>query len=148
MADIKTSTPTLVWALRILAAEIETPDGVASMAIVEAADRIEELRGLNDALAAALRGTVTMLESWHSDMPQHVGDKEPATLSAAHAALASAESCQPAKHQDSERLDRLHILFCITTDRCPEWRSFMGNWRDSGDIRGAIDAATNGGVNG
>lgn len=42
-APKKTSTPTLVSALRILAAEIESPDGVANMTIAEAADRIEEL---------------------------------------------------------------------------------------------------------
>ena len=39
----KTSTPTLVSALRILAGEIESPDGVANMAIGEGADRINEL---------------------------------------------------------------------------------------------------------
>ena len=42
-APHKTSTPTLVSALRILAGEIESPDGVANMAIGEGADRIAEL---------------------------------------------------------------------------------------------------------
>lgn len=43
MNDHKTSTPTLVSALRILAGEIQSDDGVANMTIAEAADRIEEL---------------------------------------------------------------------------------------------------------
>lgn len=43
MNDHKTSTPTLVSALRILAGEIQSADGVANMAIAEGADRIEEL---------------------------------------------------------------------------------------------------------
>lgn len=43
MNDHKTSTPTLVSALRILAGEIQSADGVANMVIAEGADRIEEL---------------------------------------------------------------------------------------------------------
>lgn len=39
----KTSTPTLISALRILASEVESNDGVANMTIAEGADRIEEL---------------------------------------------------------------------------------------------------------
>ena len=42
MSNHKTSTPTLVSALRILAGEIQSDDGVASAAIAEGADRIEE----------------------------------------------------------------------------------------------------------
>ena len=45
MSYHKTSTPTLVSALRILAGEIHSDDGVANMTIAEAADRIEELVG-------------------------------------------------------------------------------------------------------
>lgn len=43
----KTSTPTLISALRILAAEVESDDGVANMTIAEGADRIEELSSEN-----------------------------------------------------------------------------------------------------
>lgn len=45
----RTPTPTLIAALRILATEIQSPDGVANAAIAEAADRLEELeKGLRD----------------------------------------------------------------------------------------------------
>lgn len=39
----RTPTPTLIAALRTLAAEIQSPDGVANAAIAEAADRLEEM---------------------------------------------------------------------------------------------------------
>ena len=39
----KTPTKTIIEALRILAYDIESPDGVASMAILQAADRLELL---------------------------------------------------------------------------------------------------------
>lgn len=39
----RTPTPTLIAALRILASEIQSPDGVANAAIAEAADRLEEI---------------------------------------------------------------------------------------------------------
>ena len=48
----KTSTPTLVSALRILAGDIQSDDGVANMTIGEGADRIEELARDLAALAA------------------------------------------------------------------------------------------------
>lgn len=40
---MKTSTETLIKALRILAEDIKSDDGVANAAIAEAADRLEEL---------------------------------------------------------------------------------------------------------
>jgi hypothetical protein len=40
---MKTDTPTLIAALRILANEIESGDGVANAAIAEAADRLQEM---------------------------------------------------------------------------------------------------------
>jgi hypothetical protein len=43
MTAPRSSTETLVAALRVLAAEIQSPDGVANAAIAEAADRLEEL---------------------------------------------------------------------------------------------------------
>jgi len=39
----RSSTETLINALRVLAHDIETEDGVANAAISEAADRLEEL---------------------------------------------------------------------------------------------------------
>ena len=41
---MKSSTDTIIAALRILAVEIHSEDGVANAAISEAADRIEELQ--------------------------------------------------------------------------------------------------------
>ena len=38
------STTTLIAAMRILAADIQSDDGVANLAIAEAADRMEELQ--------------------------------------------------------------------------------------------------------
>jgi len=46
----RSSTETLIAALRILAAEIQSPDGVANAAIAEAADRLEELAACRQAL--------------------------------------------------------------------------------------------------
>jgi len=40
---MKTSTETLIEALRILAKDIQSDDGVANAVIAEAADRLEEL---------------------------------------------------------------------------------------------------------
>jgi hypothetical protein len=51
---MKTPTQTLSAALRILANDIESPDGVANAAILEAADRLEEL---HEAITAAVYGT-------------------------------------------------------------------------------------------
>jgi hypothetical protein len=43
-SPMKTDTPTLIKAMRLLASEIESDDGTANAAISEAADRIEELQ--------------------------------------------------------------------------------------------------------
>lgn len=40
---MRTSTPILIEALRILARDIQSEDGVANAAIAEAADRMQEL---------------------------------------------------------------------------------------------------------
>jgi ABC-type transporter Mla subunit MlaD len=62
MADKRTDTATLIQAMRILARDIQSDDGVANAAIAEAADRLEEqaatllLIAHNlDALAAGMR---------------------------------------------------------------------------------------------
>lgn len=41
---MKSSTETLIGAMRILAEDIQSADGVANVAIAEAADRLEELQ--------------------------------------------------------------------------------------------------------
>lgn len=46
---MKSSDETLIAALRILAAEIQSGDGVANAVIAEAAERIEELKREVDA---------------------------------------------------------------------------------------------------
>lgn len=46
MSNPRTSTPTLIGAMRILANDIQSEDGVANAAIAEAADRMEEMRGI------------------------------------------------------------------------------------------------------
>jgi hypothetical protein len=43
MGNMRSSTETIIGALRILANEIQSEDGVANAAIAEAADRMEEL---------------------------------------------------------------------------------------------------------
>ena len=42
-SEMKTDTPVLISALRILARDIISEDGVANATILEAADRLEEL---------------------------------------------------------------------------------------------------------
>jgi hypothetical protein len=51
---MKTTTQTLAAALRILANDIDSPDGVANAAIAETADRLEELQENLDILRSAL----------------------------------------------------------------------------------------------
>lgn len=71
MSGRKTSTPTLISALRVLAAEIECEDGVATMAIAEGADRIEELMGI---IAAALKAAPV------GHVPSHTAENLPAIV--------------------------------------------------------------------
>jgi len=51
---MKTKTETLIKALRILANDIESEDGVANAAIAEAAQRLEDLHEMNRKLLDAL----------------------------------------------------------------------------------------------
>lgn len=57
---MKTSTKTLAAALRILALEIQSPDGIANAAIAEAAERLEELE-------KALRDIENLHYGWDGD---------------------------------------------------------------------------------
>ena len=54
MMTKKTNTKTLIEAMRILARDIQSDDGVANGAISEAADRMEELQAQRDQLREAL----------------------------------------------------------------------------------------------
>jgi hypothetical protein len=47
---MKSPTSAIIKAMRILARDIESSDGVANSAIAEAADRLEELQRLNDSM--------------------------------------------------------------------------------------------------
>lgn len=47
---MKTDTNTLIDALRILARDIQSEDGIANAAIAEAADRLEKLQNLLDGM--------------------------------------------------------------------------------------------------
>jgi hypothetical protein len=42
----RTNTRTLIAAMRALASDIESPDGIANAAILEAAERLDEMRSL------------------------------------------------------------------------------------------------------
>jgi hypothetical protein len=51
---MRSDTPTLISAMRILAATVESDDGIANAAIAEAADRLEELHAEKAAIVAEL----------------------------------------------------------------------------------------------
>lgn len=61
------STETLITALRILAREIQSDDGVANAAIAEAADRLEDLQRENAALREELKEANRLLHVWSPD---------------------------------------------------------------------------------
>ena len=55
MSAPRTSTPTLIAAMRALARDIESPDGIANAAILEAAERLEQLSRLLGVASERLR---------------------------------------------------------------------------------------------
>lgn len=59
---MKTKTETLIKALRILANDIESEDGVANAAIAEGAQRLEELHEMNKNLLDVLIEADSMIE--------------------------------------------------------------------------------------
>ncbi|MBS1170603.1 MAG: hypothetical protein H6R01_1521 [Burkholderiaceae bacterium] len=65
----RSKTSTLVAALRILANDVQSQDGVANAALYEASERMHELSKQRDALIAAMTGAATKLEAdgdeWH-----------------------------------------------------------------------------------
>jgi len=64
----KTDTPTLIKAMRILARDIQSGDGVANAAIAEAADRLEEqsvaIEGLMRLVEKTQENQMSQIESW------------------------------------------------------------------------------------
>ncbi|MER2518610.1 MAG: hypothetical protein ABTR92_19805 [Candidatus Accumulibacter phosphatis] len=59
----RTDTPTLIKALQVLAAEIESDDGVANAAIAEGAQRLQELAQLARDMVDGIRHPVALRES-------------------------------------------------------------------------------------
>ena len=78
----KTDTKTLFKAMRILARDIQSDDGVANGAISEAADRIEELQAQRDRLREVLKELVFLI-----DHNQYFYDEEPTEMKRARKAL-------------------------------------------------------------
>lgn len=64
---MKSSTDTLIAALRILSRDIYCEDGVATAAIAEAADRLEELR-LTDAERTAVEAAIKCADLYDEEM--------------------------------------------------------------------------------
>lgn len=62
MTTPKTTTKVLTEALRVLAMDIQSEDGVANAAIAEAAGRLEELQAENKALREALEWALAQLD--------------------------------------------------------------------------------------
>lgn len=58
----RTDTPTLIKALKVLAAEIESPDGVANATIAEGAARLHELSQLAADMVEGIRHPVALRE--------------------------------------------------------------------------------------
>lgn len=59
---MKTSTESLIIAMRVLAKHIYSEDGVANAAIAEAADRLEELKSENAALKKSILNAEVLAE--------------------------------------------------------------------------------------
>jgi hypothetical protein len=68
---MKTTTETLIAALRELADVIQSPDDVPQVALREAADRLAELDGIADKRGAALTQINLLVEGYLSGHPGH-----------------------------------------------------------------------------
>ena len=62
--SIRTKTEILIKALQILSDEIDSEDGVANAAILEASQRLEELNQKNQKMCGALELIVEDCEAW------------------------------------------------------------------------------------
>jgi hypothetical protein len=56
--------------------------------------RIEQLEAQNAMLVEALQALLPMVAEWHAEFPRDIGDKEPAAIAAARAALANVEAAR------------------------------------------------------
>ena len=77
MTTPRTSTPTLIAAMRALASDVESSDGVANAAILEAAERLAELDGEALLLADIMRdayGVISVIEADDSDEDESLHD--------------------------------------------------------------------------
>jgi predicted nucleic acid-binding Zn-ribbon protein len=79
----KTNTVKLIAALRILARDIESDDGVANMAIAEAADRMEEMQTMIDGLSGTIDSQKQTFDALHKKLEAAVTDAEDAQWKAA-----------------------------------------------------------------
>ena len=73
----RTSTPTLIAAMRALARDIDSPDGVANAAILEAAERLAALDGETLLLADIMRDAydvIAVIEADDSDEDESLRD--------------------------------------------------------------------------
>ena len=73
----RTSTPTLIAAMRALARDIDSPDGVANAAILEAAERLAALDGETLLLADIMRDAyrvISVIEADDSDEDESLQD--------------------------------------------------------------------------
>lgn len=61
---IRTKTEILVYALKVLSNEIQSEDGIANTAILEGAQRLDELNKKNGKMRRALQLIVEDSESW------------------------------------------------------------------------------------
>ena len=68
---MKSNTETLIIAMRYLSEDIHSEDGVANAAIVEAADRLQELLGENNNLKLELE-VVIELENDYTNWKYHI----------------------------------------------------------------------------
>lgn len=62
--EIRTKTEILVYALKILSNEIQSEDGIANTAILEGAQRLDELNKKNGKMRRALELIVEDSEAW------------------------------------------------------------------------------------
>lgn len=81
----KTQTPILIGALRILARDIQTDDGVANSCIYEGAQRIEDLTALVGELVEALQACEKRRQRVDTSIYKgaHVGERVKRTLAKA-----------------------------------------------------------------
>ena len=120
----RTRTPILIAAMRLLAQEIQSEDGVANAAIAEAADRLEELAHIADGNSKLIAAQRALGESLRSQLIQTLIDSQTKALSIACAALgkptASAKSEITEEWSDDGKT--------ITVYPCPKCGNSEPDW--------------------